>query len=162
MFYSQCDLCLLNIVQMFNFLINRIDILVNISIGRFMHAYTFLLFLSALWQSIGEVVVRQKLSLLHLSKFFVVRKVCRPVVGFCLYSCLLWWVQKWPKRVPTFGKFWRLSSGTVDDLLDGIFTIRGIVYCSKRYMSRPCCLLGMLKHSIYTCILYTLLMYSRI
>ena len=38
------------------------------------YSYIFVLFLSALCRPIGKAVIRQSMSLLHLFKFFVVRK----------------------------------------------------------------------------------------
>ena len=62
---------LFNIALMLNYLSDRIvrriflliDVLVNISMKRFMRAYTFVLFLSALWRPIGGAVIRQNLSI---------------------------------------------------------------------------------------------------
>ena len=54
---------------------------------------------------VGGAVIRQSLSLLHLFKFFVVRQVCGPVGGFCLYSTCVWCGWKCPKRDPKCWEF---------------------------------------------------------
>ena len=85
-------------------------ILVNVSIECFMQTYTFALFFPTLCRPIGGAVMRQSLTLQHLFKFFVVRQVCGPVGGFCLFSTYVCYGWKWPKLVLTCWEFSRTES----------------------------------------------------
>ena len=63
------------------------------------------MFLSSLCLPVGEVIIRQSLSLLHLFKFFAVRQICKPVLSFSLYSICVRLNWKWPNCVPTCWEF---------------------------------------------------------
>ena len=82
----------------------------------------------------------------------------RPRCGFptVIYLCEGGGVGSDQSEVLRIGDFRGLIAGIVDDPLDGIFPFRGVVCCSKRYMSLHVdrYLLGMLRHLIETCVFF--------
>ena len=81
------------------------------SFELFIYAYIFDLFPSAFRRPTGGTAIKQKLTI---------------------------WVGSTQSELLCVGNFRGQSVGIADDLLDEILPVRGIVCCSKRYMSIPC------------------------
>ena len=105
------------------------DILVKISVKCFMHAYSFVPFLSAYWWSCHKIkLVIITFVYLFIYFCFVFRHVCGPVVGPHNGSaCILLMcgaAGSAQSELLCVGNFRGLSALTADGPLDGIFLVQ--------------------------------------